>query len=281
MFLGAHISTAGGVSNAPANSDPFQIEAIQIFTKNQRQWRSKNLPDDEVRKWYESLEARPHLRYTCSHTSYLINLCAPDAEKYTKSLDAMTDELDRAQNLRLRHAVLHPGSHLKQGEEWGLKTIAESLDELHARRPGYTVKIALENTAGQGTNLGYDFEQLARILDQIKEPERVAICFDTCHAFSAGYDLASEEGYERTFTEFDRILGQDRLEVFHLNDTKKERGSRVDRHEMIGDGLLGETAFRLLLNDPRFQETPAILETPEGENGYAKDLERLRSWTHA
>ncbi|MBD3167234.1 deoxyribonuclease IV [bacterium] len=280
MIFGAHVSTAGGVSNAPGNAKPFGIHAIQIFTKNQRQWNAKPLHEEEVKRWFDQL--REHdIQYTCSHASYLINLCAPDDEKRTKSLDSMTDELQRAETLGLSHVILHPGSHLKEGEEWGLDTIAASIDELHKRLPGYATGIALENTAGQGTNLGYSFEQLARIIETVNEPERLAVCFDTCHGYSAGYDLKTETGYVSTWAEFDRILGLDRLALIHLNDTKKELGSRVDRHEMIGDGLLGDAAFGFLLKDERLKHIPAILETPEGEDGYAKDLKRLRTLLQA
>lgn len=276
MILGAHVSVAGGVDKAPGNAKSFDIRAIQIFTKNQRQWKAKPIDPKEVERWFAELK-KHHIIHTVSHDSYLINLCAPDREKRAKSIDAMTDELERAEMLGLSHVIAHPGSHLKEGEPWGIKTIAESLDEVHTRLPGYKVKIALENTAGQGTNLGYRFAQIGEMVRQTREHERLAVCFDTCHATSGGYDLSTDNGYEQTWDEFDREIGLDRLQVFHLNDTKKPLGSRVDRHDQIGEGLLGLEPFRRLLNDPRFIDVPGILETPEGENGYAQDLQRLRS----
>ncbi len=276
MILGAHISTAGGVDKAPARSEPLGITAIQIFTKNQRQWVAKPLPDDEIQAWHKEVK-KYNITHAISHDSYLINLCAPDPEKLEKSLNSMTDELERAEALGLSHVVAHPGSHLKEGEEWGVEKIAESISELHRRLPGYKAKIALENTAGQGTNLGYSFEQLAKMIELSQENDRLAICFDTCHAFSAGYDIHTEEAYEKTWSEFDRIIGRDRLAAIHLNDTKKPLGSRVDRHEQIGDGLLGEETFRMLMNDERLLKIPAFLETPGGEERYAVDLDYLRS----
>jgi len=276
MILGAHVSAQGGVDKAPANGAELGIKAIQIFAKNQRQWAAKPLEQEVVERYHEEI-TKHSIEYTCSHASYLVNLCAPDPEKLGKSIDSLTDELERAEMLKLSHVVFHPGSHLKEGEEWGLSKIAESLNEIHKRLPGYKSKLTLENTAGQGTNLGYSFEQLATIIEQVKQPERISVCLDTCHSYSAGYDLATKEGYDETFKKFDKVLGLDRLGLIHLNDTKKELGSRVDRHDQIGDGLLGLDAFRMLMNDKRFKDIPAILETPEGEEGYPRDLKLLRS----
>ncbi|MFH0881979.1 MAG: deoxyribonuclease IV [bacterium] len=276
MILGAHVSTQGGVDNAPGNAAAFGINAIQIFTKNQRQWSAKPLDPSAVERYHQ--QVREHaITYACSHASYLVNLCAPDDEKLSKSIDSLTDELERAEPLKLAHVVFHPGSHLNEGEEWGLKRIARSIDEIHKRLPGYAGKLTIEITAGQGTNLGYSFEQLKSIYGRVKAPERLAICFDTCHAYSAGYDIATKSGYEKTFKAFNEILGLDQLQVIHLNDTKKELGSRVDRHDQIGEGLLGLDAFRFLMKDKRFKSIPAILETPEGETGYPRDLKILRS----
>ncbi len=276
MRLGAHVSTQGGVENAPGNGAALGITAIQIFAKNQRQWSAKPLDPGAVKRFHQ--QVREHsIAYACSHASYLVNLCAPDPEKLTKSIDSLTDELERAEQLKLSHVVFHPGSHLNEGVEWGLKRIARSIDEIHKRLPGYTSKLTIEITAGQGTNLGYSFEQLKTIYDWVKVPERLAVCFDTCHAYSAGYDIAAKKGYEQTFKTFNEVLGLDQLQVIHLNDTKKELGSRVDRHDQIGDGLLGLGAFRLLMKDKRFKSIPAILETPAGDAGYPRDLKLLRS----
>lgn len=275
MIFGAHVSTAGGVFKAPARARDLGITAIQIFAKNQRQWHAAPLADSVVEQWHEQLEEHG-ITHAVSHTSYLINLCAPDPLKRQKSLDSFTDELERAERLGLTHAVIHPGSHLKEGEEWGVKTIAESLNEVHARTPGAKVKTTLEITAGQGTNLGHTFEQLAGMIDGVADKERVAVCYDTCHGHSAGYDLTTREGYEKVWGEFDRLIGLERLQVFHLNDTKKELASNVDRHANIGEGLLGADLFRFLLTDERFRTVPAILETPRGEEGYPEDLKRLK-----
>ncbi|HEB83481.1 MAG TPA: deoxyribonuclease IV [Bacteroidetes bacterium] len=276
MILGAHVSTAGGVENAPGNAARFGIRALALFTRNQRQWKAKPLSPDSIARFREERD-RHGITHCVSHDSYLINLCAPDPEKLTLSIDALTDEVERAEQLGLSHVVAHPGSHLKRGEEWGIETIAHSLSEVHRRLPGCGAKIALEITAGQGTNLGYRFEQIARMIELSEENERLAVCFDTCHAYSAGYDLLSAEGYEKTWEEFDRLIGLERLQVIHLNDTRKPLGSRVDRHDQIGDGLLGLEPFRRMVNDPRFTGLPGILETPQGEGGYAEDLRRLRS----
>ncbi len=276
MILGAHVSTQGGVENAPAEGSRFGIETIAIFSRNQRQWKPKSLEKHQVDLWHQRV-AEHGIRQALSHDSYLINLCAPDPENLTKSIDALTDELERAEALRLTHVVVHPGSHLKEGEDWGVGKIAESLSELHARLPGCRAKIALEITAGQGTNLGYRFEQIARMIELSAGNGRLSVCFDTCHAWAAGYDIATAEGYDQTWDEFDRLIGLDRLEVFHFNDAKKPLGSRVDRHEHIGDGVMGLEPFRMLVNDERFRELPAILETPEGSERYAEDLTRLRA----
>lgn len=276
MILGAHVSTQGGVDNAPANAEELDIKAIQIFSKNQRQWVAKPLEEDAVNRWHEEMK-RVGITHQVSHTSYLINLCAPDDEKREKSINSLVDELERGELLGLTHVVLHPGSHLKEGEEWGLTRIAESLDIVHERTAGFKVKVALENTAGQGTNLGYTFEHLKAIMEQTKEHERLAVCYDTCHGFSAGYDLRTKEVYEETFSEFDRIVGIDRLQLFHLNDTKKEFASKRDRHDHIGQGGLGLDPFRFLLADPRFEKVPGYLETPEDDlGGYEYDLNLLR-----
>jgi deoxyribonuclease-4 len=279
MILGAHVSTQGGVDNAPANGVKLGITAIQIFAKNQRQWVAKPLEEDSIARWHEQVKAQG-ITHAVSHASYLINLCAIEDEKLEKSINSLTDELQRAEALGLSHVVFHPGSHLKEGEEWGIKTIAKSINEIHKRTKGFTAKLALENTAGQGTNLGYTFEQLRGMIDGVKEAERLSVCFDTCHAFAAGYDLVGEEGYEKTFESFDEIIGLDLLQVIHLNDTKKEHGSRRDRHDQIGEGHLGLEPFRRLMHDSRFKDVPAILETPEGEEGYPRDLKTLRGLMH-
>lgn len=276
MNLGAHVSTQGGVDNAPANAAELGITAIQIFAKNQRQWVAKPLAEEAIERWHEQIKEHGIVQ-SVSHGSYLINLCANEQEKLDKSINSLTDELERAEILGLTHVVFHPGSHLGEGEEKGIKAISKSIDEIHMRTKGYKSKLAIEITAGQGTNLGYTFEQLAAMIEGTKQPERLSICFDSCHAFAAGYDISTKDAYEETMSKFDEVLGLDLLQVIHLNDTKKELGSRRDRHDHIGEGLLGFDAFRFLVNDKRLADVPAILETPEGEGGYPKDLKTLRS----
>lgn len=262
MILGAHVSTQGGVENAPANGANLGITAIQIFAKNQRQWVAKPLDPESVERYHEAV-ADHGITHAVSHASYLINLCAPDPEKLTKSIDSLTDELERAEKLKLSHVVFHPGSHLKEGEEWGLAKIAESIDEIHKRLPGYQSKLTLENTAGQGTNLGSTFEELAAIIERSAHPDRLGVCYDTCHGFAAGHDMRTPEAYAETMARFDRTIGLDRLKWFHVNDTRHELGSRKDRHEHIGQGAITLPGFRNLMQDPRFFDTPMTLETPK------------------
>ncbi|MDK9699935.1 MAG: deoxyribonuclease IV [bacterium] len=276
MILGAHISTAGGVEKAPPGAKALGCRAVQIFAKNQNQWVGKPLSEKNIAGWKSGLlEHGIDPMHTTVHDSYLINLCAPDPENRLKSIRAFIDELERCEVLGIPYLVSHPGSHLKQGEEWGLIEMVHSLDEVHAALPGYKTLTLLETTAGQGTNLGYKFEHIAFIREQVKEPERIGVCLDTCHTYSAGYDTATK--YEEVMSEFDRIIGLSNLKAFHLNDSKKPFASRVDRHEDIGYGSLGLEPFRHLVNDPRFQYHPGILETPEGEAGYEKNLMVLRS----
>ncbi len=276
MVLGAHVSTAGGVDKAPPLAHSLTCKAIQIFTKNQNQWVGKPLGDANVRGWKEKLaELGISPTHTTSHDSYLINLCAPVEENRKKSVTAFIDEIERCETLGIPFLVTHPGSHLKNGEEWGLAEMVISFDEIHAALPGYKTLTLLETTAGQGTNLGYKFEHLAYIRSNVKAPERIGICLDTCHTYSAGYDTVNK--YDEVMAEFDRIIGLEHLKAFHLNDSKKAFGSRVDRHEDIGYGTLGLEPFRHLVNDPRFADVPGILETPSAEDGYEKNLMALRS----
>jgi len=209
-----------------------------------------------------------------AHGLYLINLASPDVALWAKSVDALTDDLQRCELLGLPGLVIHPGSHMGSGEEAGIARIAAALDEVHTRLAGYGVQVWLEVTAGQGGHVGYRFAQLRAIIDGTKAPERLGVCFDTAHAFAAGYELRTREGYEATWAEFDATLGLDRLRAVHLNDSKKELGSRVDRHEHIGQGLLGLEPFRFLLNDPRFRGLPMALETDKGPD-LAEDKENL------
>lgn len=265
ILLGAHMSIAGGVHTAVERAMSVNCTALQLFVKNSNQWKGKPLSDDDI-STYKKLLRESRIGAVVVHDSYLINLCAVNQEILKNSRLAMKDEFERSETIGADYLNFHPGSHMGAGEEEGIKRIAESLNLLHEETRGYKVKSVLEATAGQGTSIGYRFEHLRAIIDLVKEPERIGVCIDTCHVFAAGYDIATEAGYERTFNEFDDILGLERLVAFHVNDSKRELGSRVDRHEHIGKGKIGRNGFRLLMNDQRFQKIPKILETPKGED---------------
>jgi deoxyribonuclease-4 len=278
--LGAHMSIAGGVVNALHAAERFECQTVQLFTKNASQWVGKAFGPDEPAEFRKELK-RSKLKFATSHDSYLINLAATDAALWRKSVEAFGDELQRAEALGLSYLVTHPGAHVGAGEEAGIANVARGIDDAHQRTPGFKVKILLELTAGQGTTLGHRFEHIAAIMDQVAEPKRLGVCLDTCHVFAAGYPLGSEADYTATMDEFDRVIGLKKLKLFHLNDSKKPFGSRVDRHEHIGRGHLGLEPFRFIINDPRFQKTPMILETPkEDDDGKEMDpvnLATLRS----
>jgi deoxyribonuclease IV len=262
--FGAHMSVAGGLPLAVERAVVHGCEAFQIFAKNASQWRGRVLPRSEIREFRAKVNASG-LRPVVSHASYLINLASTDRALRRQSLDAMADEIDRAEALGLLGVVLHPGCYTAGSEAEGLELIADGLYQLlRERRRGKTM-ILLEQTAGQGTALGSTFEQLASIIAKMNEHRRVGVCLDTCHLLAAGYDLCSPEGYASTFTRFERLVGFERLVLFHLNDSKRPLGSRVDRHEHIGQGFLGVEAFRRLVNDRRFRGLPMLLETPKTE----------------
>ena len=274
MILGVHVSTAGGVSNAPLNACRLGISTFQIFTKTQNRWKTPPTPPDEIDRYLKYCEENG-IQVTLSHDAYLINLCSTDNEKMQKSREAFIDEMDRADLLQMDYLVMHPGSHLGAGEDAGLKLIAESLAMCFDQRPDGKVRILLETTAGQGTNLGYRFEQIAELIHLVDCDERIGVCVDTCHIFAAGYDFSTPDKYRHVFEEFDRIVGLDRIYAFHFNDSKKNLGSRVDRHEHIGEGLIGSEPFRFLMDDDRFRNVPAILETPGGLDDHARNLNAL------
>jgi deoxyribonuclease-4 len=262
---------AGGYHNAVLAAQSAGCDTVQLFTKNNNQWRGKPMTDDDARLFRESIR-ETGVRIPTAHNCYLINLASPDNAMWKRSIDAMVDEIRRSEMLGLTYLVAHPGSHLESTVETSLRRVAAALDECHAQTRGATVQILLEITAGQGTNLGHRFEHLATILDLVRDPDRLGVCFDTCHAFAAGYPMGSEPDYRRTMRELDRTIGIKLVKAFHLNDSKREFGSRVDRHEHIGRGHLGVRPFRFLLNDPRFRRVPMYLETPKGiEKG--KDLD--------
>ena len=265
-LFGSHTSIAGGVHNAIRIAREHGCDAVQLFTKNASQWVGKELTDDEVKLFRRTLRGSG-IRYPTAHDSYLINLASPDEALFRRSVEAFVDEMNRAERLGLAYLVMHPGAHVGSGDEAGLARVAAGLDEAHRRCPGYRVRVLLETTAGQGSTLGHRFEHLGHILSLVKQPERLGVCLDTCHVFAAGYPLAPEAEYQKTFAEFDRLVGLRRLKVFHVNDSLKPLGSRVDRHAHIGKGCLGPEPFRLLVNDPRFRTRPMILETPKEAPG--------------
>ena len=258
------MSIAGGLPRAVDRAEASRCEALQIFTKSAGQWRARELPPAEIARFRERVE-ETGIRPVVAHNSYLINLAATAPALRAQSIAALGEELDRAEALGLDGLVMHPGSYTNGTEEDGLQLIGEALSQLLAARPRARTKVLLEHTAGQGTNLGHRFEHLATIIERLDGSSRVGVCLDTCHLLTAGYDLCTERGYVDTFREFDRTVGLDRIKVFHLNDSKKPCGSRVDRHEHIGKGCLGLEPFRRLLNDPRFSRLPMLLETPKLE----------------
>jgi len=262
-YVGAHVSASGGVENAPVNAHAIGARAFALFTKNQRQWVAKPLTTESIKKFRENMEKFGyHPDHVLPHDSYLINLGHPEKEGLEKSRNAFLDEMKRCEQLGLNRLDFHPGSHLnKVSEEVCLRTIAESINIALDKTHGVTAVI--ENTAGQGSNLGYTFEQIRFIIDHVEDKERAGVCIDTCHAYSAGYDIKTEEGYQKTFEQFGEVIGFSYLKGMHLNDTKKELGSHVDRHDSLGKGLLGLDVFRRIMNDPRFDDIPLILETPD------------------
>src|SRR5215471_5773739 len=262
-LLGAHMSIAGGIGNALLSGKKVACDAIQIFTRSSRQWAAKPYTREEIDKFCANRE-QTGIATVIAHDSYLLNLGSPDSALKKRSIEAFTDELERCEVLGVQNLVAHPGAHVGAGELTGIKTIAKSLDVVHKACPGYRTKVTLEITAGQGSNVGYRFEQVGQIIDATKESDRLRVCFDTAHAFAAGYDIRTQEGYDRTFSEFDETIGIERIAAFHLNDSKKELNSRVDRHDHIGEGCIGVEAFRFLVNDQRFWGLPMCLETPKG-----------------
>ena len=276
-LLGAHQSIAGGYFKAVEIAARVGCDCVQVFTKNNNQWRAKEISDGEAAAFREAL-ARLNVVCPIAHDSYLINLAAPDDELWLKSIAAFAHELERADRLGIPYVVTHPGSYTTTSEAEGLQRIVAALDEMHRRTSGIAARCLLENTAGQGTNLGHRFEHLRTILHEVREPQRLGVCIDTCHAFAAGYALESKQQYDDTIGELERCVGLERVRAFHLNDSKKGLGSRVDRHEHIGEGLLGLEPFRHLLNDPRFRDVPMYLETPKGtRDGEDLDAVNLRT----
>lgn len=275
-YIGAHVSAQGGVENAPANAHAIGAKAFALFTKNQRQWLAPALSAKSIEAFRAACEQYGFSpAYILPHDSYLINLGHPEAEGLEKSRNSFIGEMQRCQALGLTMLNFHPGSHLKAIDiDTCLTRIADSINIALERTQGVTAVI--ENTAGQGSNVGYDFAHLAAIIDRVEDKSRVGVCIDTCHAFAAGYELATDQGYHDTWQEFDRIVGFQYLRGMHLNDTKKGLASRVDRHETLGQGILGARCFELLMQDPRFDNIPLILETPN-EDLWPQEIEWLYS----
>lgn len=274
ILLGAHTSISGGIHTAFERGSAVGCTTIQVFTKNNNQWYGKPLTEADV-QIYKICQKKSRIRSVIAHTAYLINLCSTNKDVSAKSRKAFKDELFRCEMLGIRALVFHPGSHLGAGEKDGIKRIAESLNIIHEQTKDYKVLSVLETTAGQGTSIGFRFEHLREIIDLVEETKRMGVCVDTCHIFAAGYDIRTEKGYQRTFEDFDAVLGFDRLRVFHVNDSKKHLASRVDRHQHIGEGMIGNLPFRFLMNDRRFQKIPKIIETPKSADMY-EDLVNLR-----
>ena len=275
-YIGAHVSASGGVENAPINADSIGAKAFAMFTRNQKQWVSNPLTRASIKFFRENCEKYGFQPFQIlPHDSYLINLGHPESGPLEKSRDAFLDEMQRCEQLGLDRLNFHPGSHLNGiSIEDCLKRIAESVNIVLGKTRGVTAVI--ENTAGQGTNLGHSFEQLKEIIDNVEDKSRVGVCIDTCHAYSAGYDLKTVTGFSDTFRKFDEIIGFVYLKGMHLNDTKKELATRVDRHDNIGRGFLGEDIFRMIVNDERFDDIPLILETPD-ESLWREEIRMLYS----
>ena len=274
LLLGAHMSIAGGVERSIDRARSIECTAMQIFVKNNMQWFARPLSREEIKAFLNHPQ-RAELG-VFAHANYLINLAATNPQFHAKSLRALSEELTRADQLRLPFIVLHPGAHLGAGEEAGLAQVVASIDQIFAGIPKVKTRLALETTAGQGSSLGHTFEHLAAILAQVREPERLCVCLDTAHVFAAGYDLTSEAGTRKTFREFDRTVGLRQVVALHLNDSKTARGSRVDRHEHIGKGQIGLGAFRVIMRDRRFRKIPKVLETPKGKE-LREDVENMRT----
>ena len=276
-YIGAHVSAQGGVENAPVNANMIGAKAFALFTKNQRQWFSNPLTKTSIKSFRDNCEKFDYKPFQIlPHDSYLINLGHPDEGPLEKSRNSFLDEMQRCEQLGLDRLNFHPGSHLNSiSIEACLKRIAESINIVLDKTKGVTAVI--ENTAGQGTNLGHTFEQLGEIIDNVEDKSRVGVCIDTCHAFTSGYNVKTEEGFDETFRKFNEIIGLKYLKGMHLNDSKKDLGTRVDRHDNLGAGLLGEEIFSVLMNDPRFDEMPLILETPE-ESLWEAEIRKLYSF---
>lgn len=271
FLLGAHVSIAGGIEKAIARGEEIGCTAIQVFTRNASRWQVKPLTAEAISKFREAFD-QSSIAYVASHDSYLINLASPDEQLRAKSIAAFIDEMQRCQQLGIGDLVMHPGAHMGKGVESGLQTLAESFHTILRQAP-VDVRILIENTAGQGTCLGSQFEELAEVMRLVPDGN-FGICLDTCHAYAAGYDLSNVAGYVAMMDQFEELIGCEKIALFHANDSKKELGSRVDRHDHIGKGYVGQVGFQMLMQDQRFRYVAKIIETPSGDN-HCYDLENL------
>jgi deoxyribonuclease IV len=265
-LLGAHFSTAGGLENAIYRAAEYECTTLQIFTKSGRTWKEKELSIDEINR-FKKAKRETGISRIISHASYLINIASNDIEKYQKSKNALKNELLRSSKLGIESLVLHPGSHLNQGENKGIDLVVKTINSIFSENKEISIRLVLETTAGQGTNLGYSFEQLGKLINKTKDTAKVGVCIDTCHIFTAGYDLSSHDATRRTFEKFDSIIGLEHLSVLHLNDSLNKLGSKKDRHAHIGKGFIGEDAFTFIMQDSRLTEIPKIIETPKNDAG--------------
>ncbi|MBN1833590.1 MAG: deoxyribonuclease IV [Deltaproteobacteria bacterium] len=273
-LIGAHTSISGGVSTSIDRAEELGFTAIQIFTKNNSQWDATPLSNKDIKLFKDKL-GKSHIKFIQAHDSYLINLCAKDKGLLRKSRKSFIKELERCEQLGIPYLNFHPGAHGGQGEDDGLAIIAESINMAHEKAKASHVSSMLETTAGQGTSLGYRFEHLRAIIDRVDTSERMSVCIDTAHIFAAGYDIRSPKKYKQVMREFDDIIGLDLLKAFHMNDSKKELGSRVDRHEHIGKGFIGKAGFKNIMRDLKTANVPKILETPKG-NSRLEDLKNMK-----
>lgn len=271
------MSIAGGIEKSLLRGYDLGCNTIQIFTKSSRGWRERQFEESEIGTFHET-KKKTSINPVISHCSYLINLASPESEIYRKSINSMLCEIERCELLGIAYLVMHPGSHKGYGELSGIERIADAINILHQKTKGFRVKILLETTAGQGTNLGYRFEQIAEMIEKVEEKSRIGFCLDTCHVFAAGYELRTKDSYRKIFKDIEETIGMERLMVIHLNDSRSDCGSRVDRHEHIGQGLIGEKPFRWIMNDERFKNIPKIIETPKVGSKDRDNLQLLKSF---
>jgi len=274
MLFGAHESIAGGVHKAIERGKQATCDTIQMFNKSNNQWRAAQLKQDDIDQFFRLID-ETGVTVATSHTSYLINIASPQKELAEKSFKSLKEEVERCNTLKIPTLVMHPGSHVGSGEETGMNQIATYINRLFDEVKNNKVTLLLETTAGQGTNLGYSFEQLAFMIDLVEDKDHIGVCMDTCHIFAAGYPIVDAKDYKKTIKSFDDIIGLDYLRIIHMNDSKKEFGSKRDRHEHIGDGFIGLDGFRNFVNDKRLKKVPMILETPKGED-LTEDIENLK-----